>query len=61
MKDFKYIKICDEDVLNLKNTINRLMGINRLMDTLTPNYEALEIFTIQNIIKQYEDVKQKEN
>jgi len=45
---YKQIRVCQEDILNLK------CAIKRIMYTLTPNYEALEIFTLQHIIDQYE-------
>jgi len=45
----KLIFISEEDIVNLK------CAKKRIMDTLTPDYDALEIFTIQNIIDKYEN------
>jgi len=44
----KYIFIRKEDILNLK------CARKRIMKTLTSNYDAIEIFTIDALIKQYE-------
>jgi cobalamin biosynthesis Co2+ chelatase CbiK len=41
------IEIYEEDILNLKN------AINRLIKTKTPDYEPIEIFTITEIINQF--------
>ena len=43
------IFILEEDILNLK------CAEKRLLETLTPDYDALEIFSIRNIIKEYEE------
>lgn len=47
-KGVKYIPICAEDVMNLK------CAEKRILDTLDNHYEALEVFTLQRIIRLYE-------
>lgn len=42
------VSICQEDILNLNNAIERLIA------TETDNYQPLEILTIKEIIKQFE-------
>lgn len=49
MKNFTAVWLCEEDILNLKNAEKRLFDTINLID----QYEPLEIFTIQGIIKQY--------
>ena len=44
-------EMCDEDIMNLKNAEKFIF--NNLKHN--PQYEALEIFTIQDIIYRYEN------
>lgn len=41
------IEINQEDILNLSN------ARQRIMNTLTPNYEPLKVFTIDSVINQF--------
>lgn len=47
MEDHVKVKITEEDILNLENAINNIVWCKGTKS------EHLEIFTIQNIIKQY--------
>ena len=44
----KTVFVSEEDILNLKN------AERRLIKTATPEYDALEVFTIRAIIEKYE-------
>lgn len=53
-KHYRLVALCQEDIQNLQQ------AEKRLFNTLSSDYEALEIFTIQDIIKQYnlsQDIK----
>ena len=45
----RVVRLCEEDILNLK------IARDRIWKTRTPDYDPLEIFTINDIIKQYEE------
>ena len=46
---FKPVYVCEEDILNLKNCIGRLL------ETLDGTYDPVEILTINSIIRQFEE------
>jgi hypothetical protein len=45
-----YIEVDGEDILNLRNAVNRIMDTMKYDN----NYDPIEIYTLQNIIKQWE-------
>ncbi len=46
-KIVKMVYVCDEDILNHKNAVNRLMNVD---SKLRDKCEVLEIFTMRKII-----------